>query len=259
MSFLRRSSPPGDPTIFVDGQGTIGGRQVGWGQPTDLVGSFTAGRPATAANVAACARFLPQAAAEDFDVLADGGRSDKASGLIYDRVAGDPLLAPDPAALASLFLIAGDAIVFLRPRGVTLADLEREAEQAARERERVEAEHAKFLGRQKQTPFRVSEVAGERVAITVREAARRLLDAGGAISRGPVGELVLSAPGRLTGDMATEAMARQELAACAQVLDASRATVLAALEDAESDRSKVPRRLDERLPDREAAVGGGVV
>jgi hypothetical protein len=42
------------------------------------------------------------------------------------------------------------------------------------------------------------------------------------------------------------------------VLASAHRVVLVALDDAEADKSKQPRRLDERLPDREAVFGGGV-
>lgn len=257
MSLFRRA-PADDagPEIHVGNTGVIyEGRQIGG--PHEGLNEIVSGRRGSAANIKLCEKFWPRARIEDFGDLPDGGWYDRASGLVYDAVQSDPLLSPgDPRSLASAFTIGHNGmVVFLSARaGVTVGDLEREQEERAAELERTEAARAKRRNREPQVAFRLSEARGE--AITVREAARRLLDSGGRIARGELGELVLTAPGRLTGDPVTEAIARRELAAAAEVLAAARLVVLGALEQDANGGSKL--RLDERLPDREVAIGGGV-
>jgi hypothetical protein len=151
-------------------------------------------------------------------------------------------------------------IVFLRIRaGVMVADLERAKEERADEVERVEAERAKRLAKAKQVAIPLSVVYGERMQMTLREAARRVLDAGGRIGRGELGELRITVPEKLTDDPLAERSARSEVATAAEVLTIGWRVVLAAVDDQATDGSKQPRRLDERLPDREPAFGGGVV
>jgi hypothetical protein len=139
--------------------------------------------------------------------------------------------------------------VFLRKReGVTLDTIEREQVAQAREVDAVAERERKFRERQRKVPVMLSDVYGERFSMTLRDAARRVLDSGGAIESGDHDELRVMIPALLTGEPMLEADAKRPLVNAAELLIAARRVVLAEVERAESDRPARKQRLDERLP-----------
>jgi hypothetical protein len=216
------------------------------------------GRRATAGNIKAAARYWPQADVRDFSDLPDGGWADKGSGAIYDPLISDPLFAPNPTKLASAFCVHDGGLVFLRRRGdATVETLQADRQRADREREQAEAAHAKFIARQPQVPLLLADL-GERFDVTLREAARRILDSGGQIERGQFGELRVTVPAQLGTEPMLEQEQKRPLVNAAEVLIAAHAVVLAELDRADGDRSARRQRLDQRLPDARPTIGGGI-
>jgi hypothetical protein len=118
---------------------------------------------------------------------------------------------------------------------------------------------ARRLGKERQVGIPLSVVYGERLQMTVREAAAKILDAGGEISRGHRGELHITVPERLTDQPLAERDAWAQVGVAADLLSRVPRVVLDALADMEADNSKRLRSLLQRLPDAEPVFGGGVV
>jgi hypothetical protein len=256
-----RTEPDGDtPVIHVDGMGTIRGGQVATGGPTDVLGTFVSGRPATEKNLTAVRRWFLEVPAGDYERLNGREMVDRASGLVYEVLVSDPLLSDSPGELGvASFLVEGDVIRFLRSTGTSIEERERAVEEQVEQAARAVAERERRLAKVKQIAIPLSVVYGERMAMGLREAAQRILDAGGRIERGePEGCLRITVPENLTGDMLSEWTARAEVGVAAEVLTSCSSVVLAAIIDLETDGSKRPRSLLERLPNKEPVFGGGV-
>jgi hypothetical protein len=266
VGLLRRNEPPEEaPEIHVAniaGMGTISGRRVsGEPQPEGYVGSFLSGRSATGENLRAARNWFVEIPAQDFEWL-DGGRevADRGSGLVYEVLISDPLLADDPRESGvTAFFVNGDRLEFLRSTGTTVADRER-AVQAQAERVAVaEEERVRQLAKAKQTSIPLSVMYGERMQMSVREAAAKILEAGGQVGANEIGGvrgLRITVPEKLNTEPLMERMAWAEVAVAAEVLTSCARVVLAALDEVAADGSKRPRTLLERLPDRQVCFGG---
>jgi hypothetical protein len=236
------------------------GRMVGTGAAVDgPLGTVGSGRVASEANLALARRFFLEARADDFEWLSEREVVDRGSGAVLELVLADPLLGGDPASMADVFFAAANGeIAFLRSTGTTVADRERAAAAQADQVARIEAERAKRLGRERQVGIPLSVVYGERLQLTLRQAAARIVDAGGEIRRGALGELQITVPEKLGDEMLVERARWVEVGVAADVLARAPRVVLQAIADVEADGSRRPRSLVERLPDAEVGFGGGI-
>jgi hypothetical protein len=252
---------PGLDGTEIGAVGTVYGGRVGEGGELGSVGSLMSGRSASDANVRQAAKVWPQADVRGFSDLPDGsGWYDRATGQAYEVLGSDPMFSERPDELCDLFTVASGRMLFLRKReGVTLQTIERGLVAQAREAEQAAEQGRRFRERQPKLPVLLSDAyPGDRYSITLRDAARLVLDAGGAIERGDHGELRVLVPSLLTGDPMLERDARQPLIAAGEVLVTAHRVVLAEIDRADGDRSARKQRLDERLPDRQVSLGGGV-
>jgi hypothetical protein len=226
---------PGLDGTVIREDGTVvalGGRVLA-GPPSGM-GVIENGRPASAANVRAAARYWPQGDARDFALVGEYC-VDLATDRLYRPIIGDPLVAtrPDEVDVSVFFALAG-RLVFLQPAEVeTLADLR--ARDAAVEDARLADEKAirDFRASQKQVTLSRAELPpNAESTMTLREAAERILGIGGRIERGRLG-LRITVPARLTPDTGfgsgpMELGERQTAALAAQTLTFSEALVLEA-------------------------------
>jgi hypothetical protein len=257
VGILKRQEPGYEPPeIHVYG-GTITGRKFGKAAPDDgRIGTFYQGRPATEANLKGARRWFPEANSADFKVLSKRELVDRASGTIYRVLTSDPLLSENPAGMCDMFFVAYEQIWWLRSTGETTAQRDVAAAKRAKLEAQAAEERAKRRAKEKQIAVPLSVLGGERLQLTVREAAARILDAGGRIERGEVeGTLRITHPERITGEPFSERAALTAFATAAEVLSCVPRVVLAALADADP---KQPRSLLALLPAREPALGGGV-
>jgi hypothetical protein len=239
--------------------GVMGDTRIIPGGELGSVGTVFVGRVANEATLRAARRHWLEASPDDFAVLADGGWVDKGSGQVYELLQSDPLFAPNPHELASLFTVVGERIIFLRKKeGVTLETLARDRAEQARDVEKAAEQERRFREKQPKAPVTMAQVYGDRFAISLRRAAELVLDAGGTIERDEWGGIRVSLPTLLVGEPLLEQDARKPLLEAAEVLSAGRRVVVAVLDDAEGARSRKKPRLDERLPDKPVTIGGGV-
>ena len=257
VGILKRQEPGYEPPeIHVYG-GKITGRRVGKAAPDDSrIGTFYTGRPATEENLKAARRFFMEADSADVKFLNQREVVDRASGTIYQVQTSDPLLSENPAGRCDMFFAAHERLWFLVSTGETTAQRDVAAAKRAKIEAQAAEERAKRRAKEKQIAVPLSVVYGERFQVTVREAAARVLDAGGRIERGEFeGTLRITHPERITGDPMSERGALTAFATAAEVLSCVPRLVLAALADADP---KQPRSLLALLPAREPALGGGV-
>jgi hypothetical protein len=245
----------------INGIGTIGGRRVGEGGAPGSVGTLMSGRSANDHNLRQARKVWPEADARDFADLPDGsGWYDRATGQAYELLGSDPMFSEHGRELCDVFTVASGRILFLRKRdGVTLDTVERSLVEQARRAEQAADQGRRFRERQPKRPVLLSDAyPGDRYAITLRDAARLVLDAAGTIERGDHGELRVLVPALLAGEPMLEKDARQPLIAASEVLVTAYRVVLAEIDRADGDRGARKQRLDERLPDRQVTLGGGV-
>jgi hypothetical protein len=244
------------PPVVDTGFGVISGQQVGVGLPEGYVGSYAPGRSASEENLAACRRWLLEGDARDFRRIGSREVVDQGTGLVFEVIDSDPLLAEDPAAACDLFYADEDAgvIRFLRRTGQTLHDLEAAALEADRARAKSADELQRWRSKQKLTVLTVEDLLPGMYP-TLKAAAREIVEAGGKVERGEHGSLVVSVPQQLhrvaPGDFGTailEKESRLRLARCAEALSLGRSVVLAALERDDFVAA---------LPDRVPAIGEG--
>jgi len=101
------SAPPGQTLGYVPE-----GRMLPGGPPGGWVGQIRSTTPATDDAIRFASRTWKQVQPKDFD--RDGRRfTERATGVVYDLCHGNPLLA-DNADVADAFLVADDALLFLR-------------------------------------------------------------------------------------------------------------------------------------------------
>lgn len=247
--------------IEITDVGTISGRRVGEGGAANSVGTLMHGRSASEANLRQCRKLWPEARAEDFGALPDRDSVfDRATGLVFEVMRADPMFAEDSREACDTFFVANGTIVFLRRVGdLTVDDLERAKVEQQRRAEQAAEQGRRFRERQPKQPIMLADAyPGDRYQVTLAEAARRILDAGGSIERGEHGELRVLVPALLAGEPMLEKDARQPLIAAAEVLVTAHRVVLAEIDKADSERAARKTRLDERLPDKPVTLGGGV-
>lgn len=240
----------------LENLGVISGRKLDGGQSG--VGTIYSPDAATPERVAAARRHYKEAAWADFDER-EGYYVDRASGLLYRKVPGDPLLGfdRDSAKEISFFTItdAGQLLFLQRPGGGpgSVHDLDAAIAEAAKREAAAAKERIDWLAGQRQMP-----VLAPGFGLTLREAAAHILSAGGRITRGDYGELRITAPERLVPDDGNvmrgglEREAWAEVAAAAEVLAYCDRVVLAALDG----KGKLVDPM--KLPDGAPTVGGGV-
>jgi hypothetical protein len=214
------------------------------------IGSFHAGRAASAANLELARRFYPQLDARSVE-RRDGYVVDTAAegGQLYVPVEWDPLVANDPQGLCDGFYVASGTLVFLRRSESPATLVELEAATAEREQS-VAAEAAqlqRWRRKQPQTVLRLSDLPGGGETLSLRRAAEAVEQVGGRFARDEFGRLIVSIPAATLPDTTglasvVELETRRECARAAQILAHAAPLVIAAL-----DAGKEP--LSQHLPD----------
>ena len=224
---------------------------------SNVVGSISTS-PATRPRLNAAAKRWPEIRWTELGQR-DNFFVDRASGALYRRFDGDPLLASPGATVdVSMWAESPNAeIVFLRrdPEGRTVADLDSAAEAVVQQRQAAEEKQRQFLANQPRRTVLLSDAHGREFP-TLRDAARMIAEHGGQIRRGKWGEVKVELPQILTADPIARAWGEREtrtqLARAAEALTYCERVVLAALEE------KSSKPLHERLPDGVPTIGGGV-
>jgi hypothetical protein len=254
----------GGQEVEVAGAGTIVGRRISSpDQPEGAVGVFVQGRRDVAEERALASKFFIAADPADFELRADGRFLDLASGFIYQELLHDPLSAQRPDLEdVSCFVPWHGQLVFLRKVG-SLAELEEaEREQAARAEQEAER-IARFRAKQPQVPVLLADVMGEPYALTVREAARQILELSGELRLDEHDQLVITLPALLDpGDGSQHAVIeldlRRAVYGALEVLGHASGVVTAVLLEQRADSGRKPQSLLERLPDRPVGIAGGI-
>jgi hypothetical protein len=253
-----------EPEEFV---GINGEPLLSIGDDPDVIGVSDNGNTATVRRVEAARGLWAEGRAADYERRGEHW-VDLASQQLYTQVPGAPLFALDrnEAEIAVFFVDdASDQIVFLQRTAATVAELERgEAEQVERAAEAERKQDAFRAGRP-QSQIAASEHFGAAYGLSLRDAAARILDVRGTISRDRFGGLAITIPSELVApgdDMLVRGMQeknwRVDLVRAAAVLAHGERVVLAALADEADDARKTRPRLDARLPDKPLTITGGV-
>jgi hypothetical protein len=244
------------------------GRLVDPGDDLPNVGVMWGGRPASKGNVRLARKFFAEVDAKDLGSF-EGYLVDRGSGCLFKPCLNDPLLATSPGDEPVSFFSQVNGVLVFAERSHSPSTLEELEEARRAEAERVAAEEEATRGwREKQPPVVVamSDVhPNGRFELTLREAARRLLEAGGEISRGPYGEVKVEVPSRLVRpdgagmSAVLEVELRRDLVACAEVVTAGAKVIAATLDEVEAanGRAKKPKDFVELVPDRKVSLGGG--
>jgi hypothetical protein len=206
---------------------------------------------------------LTEVRPKDFDLVDEGRFVDRATGKLYMRVQHDVFGLHSRVVIddrSYLWFEAADGWpLFLQPAvapaPTTLVELR------AGEAEYVAGGDAHVRAAPKRT-VTLSEVTGRRDLPTPAGAARFLESVYGTVEAvgGRLRVMVPSSfsnPGSVARGSEEDAFSRQA-ARATQVLIACRELVLAALAEMAADRSKSPKPLSERLPDRELGADGTV-
>ena len=214
------------------------GERVASGEQSPSVVFFDGRVRASKTNLQAARRLWLEAVAGDFDRV-NGHYVDRASGTLYRRKQGDPLLGD--AGAVSVFYVQDDpdggVIVCLEPAGGTLHELERQVAQA--DADQAQAEESAAEGRRKRferAPKRMITLADleGRELPTVRGAAMTIEEFGGRITHRH-GRLIVEVPENLSEPTSwdraiEEQLLRARAVDATVVLLAAQETVIAELD-----------------------------